>query len=69
MRRFVVMNPNLSVGRQGDVVTADQLKMTDDKLDEWVAAHHGIEIDETPPPAVIDDEGINPAWGATGDEV
>lgn len=76
MRRFVVMNPNLSVGRQGDVVTADQLKMTDDQLDQWVAAHHGIEIDETPL-LVIDDEedfddddwGMNPAWGATGDEV
>jgi hypothetical protein len=48
MRRFIVMNPNLSVGRQGDIVTADQLKMTDDKLDEWVAANHGIEIDQTP---------------------
>lgn len=48
MRRFIVMNPNLSVGRQGDVVTADQLKMDDRGLDAWVAANHGIEIDETP---------------------
>ena len=47
MRRFIVMNPNLSVGRQGDIVTADELKMSDEKLDEWVAANHGIEIDDT----------------------
>lgn len=48
MRRFIVTNPNLSVGRPGDIVTSDQLKMSDDKLDEWVAASFGIEIDEAP---------------------
>jgi hypothetical protein len=56
MRRFIVMNPNLSVGRPGDVVTAAQLNMSDDKLDEWVAANHGIEIDETPETIYDDDD-------------
>lgn len=51
MRRFIVTNPNLSVGRPGDVVTADQLRMTDAKLDEWVAAGFGTEVFEwTGPP-------------------
>jgi hypothetical protein len=44
MRRFIVTNPNLSVGRPGDIVTSDELKMSDDKLDEWVDAGHGIEV-------------------------
>lgn len=44
MREFIITNPNLSVGRPGDIVTADQLRMTDDKLDEWVAAGFGMEV-------------------------
>jgi hypothetical protein len=47
MRRFIITNPNLSVGRSGDIVTADELKMSDDKLDEWVEAGYGLEIDDT----------------------
>ena len=44
MRRFIVINPNLSVGKPGDIVTADQLQMSDDKLDAWADAGHGIEV-------------------------
>lgn len=45
MRHFVVTNPNLSVGKPGDIVTAAQLRMDDAKLDVWVAAGYGMEID------------------------
>lgn len=56
MRRFIVINPNLSVGKAGEVVTADQLNMSDDKLDAWVDAGHGIEVvtaTAAPSPPVI----------------
>lgn len=45
MRQFIVTNPNLSVGRPGDIVTAEQLRMTDEKLDDWVEAGYGVEIE------------------------
>ena len=44
MREFIITNPNLSVGRPGDIVTADQLRMTDDKLDDFVAAGHALSL-------------------------
>lgn len=44
MRRFIVTNPNLSVGKPGDIVTSDRLKMSDEQLDEWVAAGFGVEV-------------------------
>ena len=46
MREFIVTNPNLSVGKPGDIVTAEQLNMSDDKLDEFVAAGHAVEVGE-----------------------
>ena len=55
MRLFVLNSPNLSVGRQGDIVDADQLRMNPDKLDEFVAAGYATEVfegdpaDTTPP--------------------
>ena len=48
MREFIVTNPNLSVGKPGDVVTAEQLRMSDEKLDEWVHAGHGVEMFTVP---------------------
>lgn len=48
MRRFIVTNPNLSVGRPGDVVSAKQLHMDDDQLARWVDAGYGVEIDSEP---------------------
>ena len=50
MREFIVTNPNLSVGKPGDIVTAEQLKMSDDKLDEFVAAGHAVEVGEIADP-------------------
>lgn len=50
MRRFIITNPNLSAGRPGDVVTADELNMSDDKLDEWVKAGLGMEIQQQKSP-------------------
>jgi len=44
MRRFVVTNPNLSVGSHGDMVDADELCMDDDQLDEWCDAGYGMEL-------------------------
>ena len=48
MRRFVITNPNLSVGRSGDIVTASQLNMDDDKLDEFVDAGYAMELHQEP---------------------
>lgn len=44
MRQFIVTNPNLSVGKPGDVVTSEQLGMSDEQLNVWVEAGYGIEI-------------------------
>ena len=44
-RRFIIVTPHQSVGKPGTVVTASQLHMSDEKLDEWVDAGHGQEID------------------------
>lgn len=49
MRRFVVTNPNLSVGRPGSIVDEKQLHMTDEKLDEWVAAGYAVELHDAEP--------------------
>lgn len=49
MRRFIVTNPNLSVGKPGDIVTSDRLKMSDEQLDEWVAAGFGVEVHDDDP--------------------
>lgn len=64
MRRFIVTNPNLSVGKPGDVVTASQLRMTDEKLDIWVKAGSGVEIEDDSPPdppvaTISDDAAIS----------
>lgn len=55
MRQFIITNPNLTVGKPGDIVTSDQLRMTDAKLDEWVSAGYGVEIGE---PVDFDDETV-----------
>ena len=55
MRTFVIQSPGLSVGRPGAVVTAVQLRMDDDKLDQFVEAGYAIEI-HGPKPKQADDE-------------
>ena len=44
MRRFVVTNPNLSVGKSGSIVDADEMYMDDDQLDAWCDAGYGMEL-------------------------
>jgi len=44
MRRFVVTNPNLSVGKSGSIVDADELNMNDDQLDAWCDAGYAMEL-------------------------
>lgn len=46
MRKFVILTPGLSVGRPRTTVTQAQLRMSDDKLDEFLQAGHAIEIHE-----------------------
>lgn len=59
MRRFIVTNPNLSVGRPGDIVTAEQLNMSSEaKLDEWVKAGHGVELVTAEPAAEDETEHL-----------
>lgn len=43
-RRFVIVTPHQSIGRPGTEVTASQLNMTDEQLDDWVDAGHAREI-------------------------
>jgi hypothetical protein len=49
MRKFVIVSPGLSVGKPGTRVTAAQLHMTDEKLDQFVDVGHAVEIHEAPP--------------------
>ena len=67
MREFIITNPNLSVGRPGDIVTADQLKMADDKLDDFVAAGHAIEVGAIANPIEWADD-ISDAWDDDWDD-
>lgn len=57
MRQFIVTNPNLSVGKPGDVVTSEQLHMSDEKLDEWVKAGYATEIHDGP--VVVDNQTVS----------
>ena len=50
-RRFVIVTPHQSVGRPGTEVTASQLNMTDEQLDDWVDAGHAREIHVNTGPA------------------
>lgn len=58
MRRIVVTTPGLSVGKQGAVLTAEQLGMDDDKIDEFIEAGYGTELfggqDPAPEQTTID---------------
>lgn len=58
MRRFVIIRPSLSAGRPGDVVTADQLHMTDDKLDEFVKIGYATEIHDADDLAEVEDVSV-----------
>ncbi len=66
MREFIITNPNLAVGSPGDIVTADQLKMTDDKLDEFVAAGYAVEVGAVANPIEwaddLDDDDEDQEW-------
>jgi hypothetical protein len=67
MRRFIITNPNLSVGKPGDEVTAAQLRMTDEKLDEFVAIGYAVEVEaEDAAPEPVSAEAVE---AATVDEV
>lgn len=45
----MIVSPGLSVGKPGTRVTAAQLHMTDEKLDQFVDVGHAVEIHEAPP--------------------
>jgi hypothetical protein len=49
MRTFIIVSPGLSAGKPGTVVTAAQLHMDDEKLDQFIDVGHAVEIQpETP---------------------
>lgn len=61
MREFVITSPGLSIGRPGQHLTGEELRMDDDQLDAFVQAGYAFELsgsderDRAPQVSVADD--------------